>query len=119
MVANMDQVIKLKRWRLSQERLEAEFKEWASDISYSRTMDTKIFKFIELYWLNNIFIAQVEEEKGSQQQVIMYKMNVMDKKIDSISREVLILRSQLTDTQRIRPILSMKWTESHLLQVLL
>lgn len=117
-VANMEHAIKRKRWKLPKEQLEAEFKEWVPDSSYSRTRDTKIFKLIELYWLNKAFITQVVEEKSSQQQAMMQKLNMMDQKFDALCKSFLIFRSQSTAMQRPRTTQWMKQTRSQLLKVL-
>lgn len=47
----------------------------------SHSRDTKIFKLTEILWLSKSFIAQVVVERGQQQQAILHKLDLMDKKI--------------------------------------
>lgn len=73
---------------MSTEQVEAEFEGWIPDPGYSRTRDTKIFKLTKLYQLNKAFIAEIVEEKGSQYQDIMHKLNVMERKFHALCREI-------------------------------
>lgn len=92
-MATMEEDIKRKRQKLSKDDLEAKFKEWVPDSGNSRTRDTKIFKLIELYWMNKDFIAQVVEERGNQQQAIMWKLNMMDHKFYALCKEVFNIQT--------------------------
>jgi len=53
----IEQTICEKRWDLSKYHLEAEFMDWVPNTSFSKSRDTKVFKLIELYWLNKSFIS--------------------------------------------------------------
>jgi hypothetical protein len=53
----MEKKIQWKQQQISKEQIATEFKERVYDLGFSQTKDTKIARLIELYWLNNFFIA--------------------------------------------------------------
>jgi hypothetical protein len=50
--------------------------------------DTKVFELIELYFLNKSLIAQVIEEKGQQQEVIIQQLNLLHINFDAVCKIV-------------------------------
>jgi hypothetical protein len=59
----MEHIIHKEIREISKLQLEDEFMDSVLDPCFSRSRNTKVFKLIELYWLNKAFVAQVIEGK--------------------------------------------------------
>jgi hypothetical protein len=64
-MAQMQNLVLQKKKRLSKEKIEAKFEGWIPHTSFSYIWYRKIFRLIEIYWLNKAFIAQFQSHEGS------------------------------------------------------
>jgi hypothetical protein len=70
-VTHIENLVRQKQRKMTNDQVEAEFRDWVPDTGFSCSRYTKIFKLTELYWLIKSFIAQVVEDTGQQQQAIL------------------------------------------------
>ena len=56
-MVKMEKSINIKDKKMSKNQVEVELNGWIPDPGYSTTCDTKLFKLIELYWLNKAFVS--------------------------------------------------------------